>query len=91
MRVRPDPIFLFTSRSKPFPEKTLRVFFTKNGSQSQQPPAGAAAVVGGAGPCVQKWLTFRKRIAIFLQKTVCDFSEKIDRRFFFSDRDHDRD
>jgi len=85
-----DQRFSSHNRSAIFPEKTLRDFFQKNGLRSKIPPAGAAAVVGGDEPCVQMWLTFHHRIAIFLQKTVCNFSGKIDQRLFFSHRGDDR-
>lgn len=58
--------FSFFDRSAFFPEKTLRDFFVKNGSRLKQPLAGAGADVERAGTCVHKWLTFHKRIAIFL-------------------------
>jgi hypothetical protein len=54
-------------------------------------PAGATAVVMRAGARVQMWLPFHDRIAVFISKSIRDFSGKIDPRFSFSDSDDDRD
>jgi hypothetical protein len=78
----------FSSRNRIaiFPEKTFHDFFDKNGTRSKMPPADSAAVVRCAGACVQMWLTFHDRIAIFSGKLVGDFSGKINQRFSVFDR-----
>ena len=61
-----DQRFSFFDRSAFFRKKTLRDFSVKNGSRLKRLSMGAVAVMKIAMAPVHKWLTYYKRIAIFL-------------------------
>jgi len=83
--------FSFENRGSIFAKKRIPIKISKSDRDRKTGTCTGIPVVNPQNGLVQISLTFHNRIAIFPEKTDRVFHFKIDPRFSFFDRDHDRD